>query len=393
GNGIIDLFGKVQVLDPSGAFTVSGTSGIQNFDGAGDQNVVRDQGQLIISNNVITKARDWAVWSAPADKYYADGRAQQARTNAFDSTNPVAPPTLGGAFARNLPVANEVPFGVAVGSVAERAGVAPGMVVVNNVFDEAGLGGLHIQGEEPTWRLTVRPGILDSSFDGATSNHAGSRFDDSIPNRLEVGFGRQRVRFEFEDIAGAITGGPDFGSGVTGGNGWSPDFIPIYYREDAGAVYLRPAPTNPGYAADEMVKAIRDSFYGSILTTNGTTQHIYTWFEPQNRLVQTDPADPATWIYPSATLIVRGPQYFDTLGTGTPITITRVGEFTAAPFVRAVNNTIVGNDGRAAFNPVSVDLDNNDTLAGAAETYQGVNINPRQYTVNGTLSPDPLSTG
>ena len=393
GNGIIDLFGKVQVLDPSGAFTVSGTSGIQNFDGAGDQNVVRDQGQLIISNNVITKARDWAVWSAPADKYYADGRAQQARTNAFDSTNPVAPPTLGGAFARNLPVANEVPFGVAVGSVAERAGVAPGMVVVNNVFDEAGLGGLHIQGEEPTWRLTVRPGILDSSFDGATGNHAGSRFDDSIPNRLEVGFGRQRVRFEFEDIAGAITGGPDFGSGVTGGNGWSPDFIPIYYREDAGAVYLRPAPTNPGYAADEMVKAIRDSFYGSILTTNGTTQHIYTWFEPQNRIVQTDPADPATWIYPSATLIVRGPQYFDTLGTGTPITITRVGEFTAAPFVRAVNNTIVGNDGRAAFNPVSVDLDNNDTLAGAAETYQGVNINPRQYTVNGTLSPDPLSTG
>jgi|GEM_PF-1219467 len=391
GNGIIDLFGNVEVIDLSNVFTVSGNSGIQRFDGASDQNVARNQGQFIVSNNVISQSRDYAVWSAPADKYYADGRAQQARITAAGRTNTVLPPTLGGAYVRNLPVANNVPFGVGSGSVAERAGVTTGIVVMNNIFDEGGLGGLHIQGETPTWRLTVRPGSQDSSSVGEYGTHAGSFFHDAIPNRLEVGFGRTQVRFEFEDIAGAATGPDPFGSGVMGGNGWAPDHIPIYYREDTGNVYLRPAPTFPGYAADEMVKAIRDSFYGSVLTTNGTTQHIYTWIEPQSQIIIGDPADPLTWTYPTATLVVRGPQYI--VSTNTPLQIQRVGDYTASPFVRAVNNTIIGNDGTAAGAGVAADLEGNDTLSGAAETYQGVGINPQQYIVDGSLSPDPLSTG
>ena len=111
---------------------------------------------------MITKSRDYAVWSAPADKYYASGRAQQARTLG-GITNLTLPPTLGGAYTRNLPVANTVPFGVVPGSVAERAGVTPGIVVMNNIFDESGLGGVNLQGETPTWRLTVRPGSADTA--------------------------------------------------------------------------------------------------------------------------------------------------------------------------------------------------------------------------------------
>lgn len=388
GNGIIDLFGNVEVIDSTGVFTVNGVSGVQRFDGDGDQNTVRDQGQFIISNNVITKSRDYAVWSAPADKYYADGRAQRpASTNL---SKYVLPPTLGGAYARNLPVANQVPFGVTPGSVAERAGVTPGMVVVNNILDESGLGGIHVQGEAPTWRLTVFPGSQDRVNNvGTTGTHAGSFFDDSIPNRLELGYGRQQVRFEFEDIAGAGVGAPDFGSGVVGGNNWTSEYIPIYYREDAGNQYLRTATEAPGYATDEMVKAIRDSINGSVLVTNGTTQHINSWIEPQTTPIIADPIENSFW--PTATLVIRGPQYIVT--ENAPILIQRVGEYTASPFLRAVNNTILGNDGRAPFNPVAADLDGNDTVAGAAETYQGVGINPQQYVVNGNLAPDPLSTG
>ncbi|MFM8573705.1 MAG: hypothetical protein ACKOAU_19075, partial [Pirellula sp.] len=346
GNGVIDLFGNVEVIDPSNIFTVAGTSGIQRFDGSSDQNVTRDQGQFIVSNNIITKSRDFAVWSAPADKFYADGRAQQARVTATGTTNTTLPPTLGGAYVRNLPVANKVPFGVTPGSIAERAGVTPGVVVMNNIFDESGLGGLNIQGETPTWRITVQPGSQDTIGNvNAIGTHAGSRFHDAIPNQLEVGLGRTRVRFEFEDIAGAGTGDPTYGSGTVGGNGWTPDYIPIYYREDTSSQYLRANTEGPGYAADEMVKAIRDSFYGSVLTTNGTTQRISTWIEPQTPVIVADPADPATWTYPSATLVVRGPQYIASVNT--PVQIQRVGDYSASPFVRAVNNTFIGNDGRA----------------------------------------------
>ncbi|MFN6137341.1 MAG: PPC domain-containing protein, partial [Planctomycetota bacterium] len=393
GNGIIDLFGNVEVIDPSNIFTVAGQSGIQRFDGLSDQNIARNQGQFTVTHSVFTSNRDFGVWSAPADKYYADGRAQQARITLTGTTNTTLPPTLGGAYTRNLPVANIVPFGVAPGSVAERAGVTPGIVVMNNIFDESGLGGLNLQGETPTWRITVRPGTQDLVSINDIGTHAGTRFNDAIPNYLEVGMSRTRVKFHFEDISGAAVGDPAYGSGVVGGDGWLPDYIPIYYRDDTGSDYLRPPNAPSGYSADEMVKAIRDSFYGSVLTTNGTTQRISTWIEPQTPVIVVDPDDPATWTYPSATLVVQGPQFIVANIPPTPLIIQRLGEYTASPFARAVNNTFIGNDGRAPSAAVRVDTETNDTIAGAVETFQGVGINPQQYSVDGTLTPDPLSTG
>jgi hypothetical protein len=389
GNGVIDLFGNVEVFDANGVFSVAGVSGVQRFDGSGDQNTVRDQGQLIISNNLITKSRDFAVWSAPADKYYANGRAQEALIPNNNLSHYVLPPTLGGSYVRNLPVANLVPFGVAAGSVAERAGVAPGLVVVNNILDQSGLGGINVQGEAPTWRLTVFPGTQDRvQAVNTTGTHAGSFFDDAIQDLLDIGVGRQQVRFAFEDIAGAPTGGPDFGSGAVGGNGWNPEYIPIYYREDAGSTYLRSPNTAPGYASDEMIKSIRDSINGSVLVTNGTTQNIRSWVEPQTQPIIADPIENSFW--PSASMVIRGPQY---IVTNSVLRVQRLGDYTAAPFLRAVNNTIIGNDGRAPFSSVAADLDGNDTIAGAAETFQGVGINPQQYSVSGNLAPDPLSSG
>ncbi|MFN6128852.1 MAG: tandem-95 repeat protein [Planctomycetota bacterium] len=418
-NSVIDLFGNVEVYDPSNVFTVAGVSGVLRFDGFGDLNSNRDQGQFIVSNTIVTKARDYAVWAAPAEKYYADGRAQPFHDSQFfPPYEPYSPffdqytgaPTLGGAFARNLPVENVVEFGEQISTpAAVDAGIAPGLVVVNNIFDSAGMGGLHIQGETPTWRITAFPAVRDSCGTNACNaagtngwfdaDHSGTTIDDR--DLMDVTFGRNRVRFEFEDIAGGTAGGPVFGSGVVGGNGWNPENIPIYYREDTGAEYLRVPNGATGYGADEVIKAIRDAFLGSVLGANGTTQRISTWIEPQADPIippDDDPANPAyeNWTHPSASMIIKGPQniaFLNTIGNPNPLLIQRLGEFTAAPFVRAVNNTIIGNDGRASLNPEVVDSDSNDTIRGAAQTFQGIGVNPQNYNVNGTLTADPLSTG
>jgi hypothetical protein len=399
-NTVIDLFGNVEVFDASGVFSVGGVSGILRFDGFGDMNSNRDQGQFVVSNTIVTKARDYAVWAAPAEKYYADGRAQQPLyvDGGFFQTqipNYVGAPTLGGTYTRNLPTDNLVPYGAAGDPRlvnAERAGVAPGLVVVNNIFESAGLGGLHIQGDTPTWRVIAFPGRADLTSDLSDPqqpDHSGGFINDG--NIMDVTFGRQRVRFEFEDIAGAPTGAPAFGSGVVGGNGWAADNIPVYYREDGGSQYLRVPNTTPGYAADEVIKAIRDAMIGSVLTTNGTTQRISSWLEPQDDFVVGDPNDRRTWDWKEFSMIVKGPQNIDPRA-GAVVAIP-VGTFMAAPFVRALNNTIIGNDGNAGANAETVDTDTNDTIRGAAETFQGIGVNPLQYTVNGALLADPLFTG
>ncbi|XZE21482.1 tandem-95 repeat protein [Pirellulaceae bacterium SH449] len=384
-NRMLHLVGDVQFL--SGA-DLLGAGAIIVSEGKGDVNVRRDQGQFVVANNTFSNVRDFAVWSAPADKHYADGRARQpVQGNTY-----VPPPTLGGAYARNLPVLNTVPFGVAAGSVAERAGVTPGMVVVNNLFDSAGLGGLHIQGEGPTWRITARPGLRDRIQNAnAINDHSGSFINDG--DQLFIDFQRQSVRFEFDDIAGAGTGAPAFGSGVVGGNGLNnADAIPIYYREDTGGQYMRPAgDLISGDASDDVIKQIHGSILGSPLVTNGTTQRLDAWIEPQANVIIVNPDDNSTWIYPTASLILRGPQAI--VQSRGVFDIQRLGEYTAAPFVRAVNNTIIGNSGRASFHASTVDVEGNSTIAGATETWQGTGGNPKIYSMEGTLPADPLSTG
>jgi Bacterial cadherin-like domain/Bacterial Ig domain/Bacterial pre-peptidase C-terminal domain/Dockerin type I domain/GEVED domain len=384
-SSFINLIGNVEILSGGNLF---GTNGVLKFNGFGDKNVARDQGQFVVSSSTITDSRDYAVWSAPADLYYEDGRLAQPlyADNSF-TPNYVIPPTLGGSYARKLPILNTVPFAVAAGSAAERAGVAPGMVVVNNVFDSSGLGGLHVQGETPFWRITAIPGIADSGSTNTCGDHSGSFTGDGAS--LSIDYDRQKVGFEFEEISGAS--GTCGGTGVVGGNGWNANSVPIYYRSDTGSTYLRIPNTAPGYAADEMVKAIRDSIMGSVLVTNGTTQNIRSWVEPQ-ALPTFDPLNPTSILTTSASIVVQGPQ---NISSGGPagVSIQRIGEYQAAPFLRAVNNTIIGKDGRASFNAQQIDSPTNNTIAGATETWQGTGTNTAAYVVDGTLAPDPLSTG
>ncbi len=55
------------------------------------------------------------------------------------------------------------------------------------------------------------------------------------------------------------------------------------------------------------------------------------------------------------------------------------------PFVRVLNNTIFGNDGRQSFNADSATVESNDTIYQAVETQQGIAANPQSYTARGVI--------
>ena len=119
-------------------------------------------------------------------------------------------------------------------------GLIPGVVIQNNVLQEGGLGGIHIQGENPIWMITPTqlPTTDSSTAVNSANTHVGGMVDDR--DQLIVDVDRTRVTFEFEDLAGGPTGGPIFGSGAVEGNGINLDSSVAYYRDDAGS----PIPSN-----------------------------------------------------------------------------------------------------------------------------------------------------
>lgn len=365
------------------------------YGGNSDQNTNRDQGQVLIQNNFIRYARDYAVVTSPGT------RLQDPR----DLITNIAPrmsgpmsniPALGGnasGAVRNLREIND----------AQLGGISTGIVVSNNVMESGGLGGVHILGENPIYMITpsFMPGPstttppLISTDSATTSNtnpfdHFGSFIDDS--DLLVIDAGRTRVQFEFEDLAGAGTGSPTFGSGTVQGNNWAQNSVPIYYREDGGAQYLRFPNTSPGYSALEVMQSIRDSIYGSILVTNGSTDSIRATVAPSilGRLSDAASGSPGYInFYLSPALYLEGISninFVNQNGGGNPFSISRVDvSDTPQPFVRVVNNTVYGNDGRASFSPDTTVSEPNDTIATAVETWQGTAHNPTSFTMTAAI--------
>ncbi len=299
-------------------------------------------------------------------------------------------PELAGTQAvRNLPVLND---GV-------QGGLLPGLVIENNVLEEGGLGGIQLQGESPIWMIT--PAFLPFTDNDPTVNnaqnpdHFGAFLDDG--DYLVIDSDRTRLHFEFEDMAGAGTGGPSFGSGEVEGNGVRPDSVPVYYREEGGTAYTRPTPAPlVAFATNglETMHALRDAILGSIFTTNGTTQQVRATVAES--LLGPDPGAPATedsQFYPEyynrpAVYLegVTNIQYINTIGGGNPFDIRPLdlGE-SPQPHARVVNNTIIGTDGRASFNGESATDESNDTIADAVQTWQGTSHNPLLYSDIGVI--------
>lgn len=384
----VNLFGRA-----SGEF---GKVGVIFHSGSSDQNINRDQGQVLIQNNFIRHSRDYGVWTEPGERQ-RDARdllinIAPNMINAM-SDRPATGNSAPGAV-RNLREINDAILG----------GFNPGIIISNNILESGGLGGVHVAGENPIWMLTPTflPGPDDNGMGGdsssSTSNtnpidHFGTFIDDG--DLLVIDGGRTRVQLEFEDLSGAATGTPTWGSGLVQGDGWDDESIPAYYREDGGQQYLRaPGTPPPGYSSLEVLQSIRDSLFGSILVTNGTTQTITATVAP-SLLAPSPGADPFSSsgyinYYNRPALYLEGVSninWVDRNGPGfNPFDYRRVDAAdTPQPFVRVVNNTIYGSDGRASFAADTEVSEPNDTIAGAVETWQGTAHNPLSFTMDAVI--------
>ncbi len=265
-----------------------------------------------------------------------------------------------------------------------QGGLLPGLVIQNNVLEEGGLGGIAIQGESPIWEIAPDriPGTDPSTATNADQTHFGGFINDG--ELLIIDSDRTRVNFEYEDIAG----GP---GSVVQGDGVRPNSSPIYYRDDPGQPLYRIIGTNLtafGTTALETMMGIRDGINGSILVTNGTTQQVRATVA-QSMLGPVAGAPTQIQVgYPNyfnrPAVYLEGVTSIQTNSGPFDIRQLDLGE-TPQPHARLVNNTIVGTDGRVSIDGVTSQVESNDTIATATQTWQGTSHNPLTYTTTGVI--------
>ncbi len=372
----IHLFGNASFRSISAAIP-AGALVATEFFGTGDQNVTRDQGQIIIQNSFIRDSRDYGIWSEPAARL-DDPRDDAGALSTIMQSKPAL---VGTQAVRNLPTLNNSVDG----------GLLPGLVIQNNVLQEGGLGGVNLQGEDPIWMISPStiPFTDDSPATGAPNTHFGGLVDDG--DTITIDSDRSRLTFEFDDIAGSAGGAPTFGSGVTGGDGVAPGNQVVWYRDDGGAVYLRGGAVPYGTSALETMMALRDAILGSMFVTNGTTQQVKaTVAESLLGPVAAAPPNPSFGrpnYFNRPALYLQGVTNIQTNG---PFTVTLVNAGKAPqPHARLVNNTIIGTDGRASLDGASAATESNDTLDTATQTWQGTAHNPLSYTTTAVIGDNP----
>ncbi|MFO0869977.1 MAG: Ig-like domain-containing protein [Pirellulales bacterium] len=357
----VNLFGNV-VLEPA---TGSAIQSVRN-NYFGDSNVYRDQGQLLIHSNFITDSRDWGVIIDAGTRDTEPGRqvpymqSHQGPVRKFPALNNRS----GDNFGTN-------PSG----------GLVAGAVVQNNVIEGEGLGGIHVSGNVAPLEITVRDpaDIINCPAPNGTVNGltSGDRYRDGETFVLQ--FGDRTQTFEFEDVAGGSTTAACFGSGAGGGNGYGAGNIPIFFRQTTSA--------GPGYSSSEMAAAIRDAIVSSWFTMNGTTYNVDDTRVESSRMVSLGGLGgfggtiPAVYVehmsnWDDDGLILQG--YMRRLPIG----------LAPVPFVRVVNNTILGDNGQSAFNP-EPNNEPNETISQAIDTKQGRQMKPLAYTSNASIGDNP----
>lgn len=364
----IHLFG-IPIVTTVQAANPAGEVAVQLHEGSSDQNVRRQQGQVLIQNSFIRDSRDYGIWSEAAQ------RLQDPRDLAgFERLIIQDLPAFAGTQAvRNLVVPND----------DVQGGLLPGVVIQNNVLQEGGLGGVHIQGETPIWMISPS-GIPVTDPDPTTAvafSHFGHGIGDGSFFLIESD--RTRLKFEFENL------------NTNQGNGYAVDSVPIGYRRDGGDSYhrLTQTPFTPfGTTGLETMHAFRDAVLGSAFVTNGTTQQVVATVAES--LLGPDPGAPLDWqigypeYYNRPALYLEGVNDIQGFATapGLPFD-TRIINLGAAPqaHARLVNNTIIGKDGRASFNGEDAVDESNDTLGTATQTWQGTAHNPLAYTDNAII--------
>ncbi|MFO0904296.1 MAG: Ig-like domain-containing protein [Pirellulales bacterium] len=355
----VNLFGNVVLTTQPG----SSISGLREAR-YGDSNVYRDQGQVIIHSNFITDARDFGV---VVDAGTRDTEPGRTVASLQSHQGPVRKfPALNNRSGDTLP--NNGPAG----------GLVPGVVVQNNVIDGEGLGGIHVSGNVAPLEITVRSPNFEAlcpAGDGTVNGiTAGDRYRDG--ETFQLTFGDRTLTFEFEEIAGGGTSAACFGSGAAGGNGYGAGNIPVYFRQTISGSYLG---RSSGYSESEMARTIADAINASWFSTNGTTYNVDDVLIDSSFLRGggLGGANPAVYVehlsdWDDDGLIRQG------LMRRLPLGLAPV------PFVRVVNNTILGDNGLSAFNP-EPNAEVNDTLSQAIDSKQGRQMKPVSYTTTGVI--------
>lgn len=359
-----------------------GIMGIQ-YDGFGDRNVFRDQGQTLIHSNTILYAADWGIRSEAGPR-----QAQGTQTSHFTAEARLGSPQPGPA--RNLRVLNDAE------TTGLQGGFAPGPVIFNNTIAAGGLGGIHVSGDMAPYELTIRRGLLQSEIAANVppddrvdlrNNAAGDAINDG--DWFTITVGRTTVEFEFQDMAN--TGDDNNRRGHLGGStnpGWVDGRVPVYYRRSLGA------PNPIGYSSLEMAWAIKNAIDNSILVHNGTTQVARTFIAPSRSsgIANTGTTGSNDWaVYIEG---AREVSVFRAHFSSTVFENVRVAPLAQAPqpFARIVNNTIHGTGGNEASFPGSPAVEPNDTIFNAIDTRQGRATSPETYTANGTIGNNPYLT-
>lgn len=332
--------------------------------GSDDQNLFRDQGQVLIHSNTISHTKTFGI-VADAGQRGTDG-TQSLSPDARRAVTSAEPLQLAGNYhySTPVPVRLQSPSPGPVRNLVEpnntpgAGGFAPGVVIVNNTISWAGVGGIHVSGDSRVFELTTLPG-------------------DSVCDAYQfrvTAYGRS-VIFEFEDISGSP--GP-CGSGTLGGNGWTEGTIPIFYRRTHTTPYTAAHPIIPntarlsGYDEREMAIAIKDAIDASLLVSNDSTLVIHAYTGPSRSAGQFGTGSPAVFL--------ENVSSVTSTGRSTGLASFRVVShaYGPQPFARVVNNTIFGNDGNYSFFPDAV-AEPNDTLGSAVDTRQGRQHNPNVF--------------
>ncbi|TWT49075.1 hypothetical protein Pla22_42670 [Rubripirellula amarantea] len=426
----INLFGATggsfavlnQFSDDPGTGVPLATSGGQVtlsavvFRGTGDENYLRTQGQVIIEQNRVSDARAIGIWNEAGDRDTDTEDLRIVGENLIVPQEPffgsVAEPYLpdyrddyfGSFFGGYNPYLNlpEVgnPAQGAVRNLPEDndfvlGGLAPGIVIRNNVVDQAGFTGVKVDGDP-------RPIVISSIFEGID----GLPIPDGYTFAIDAG--GTRVVFEFEDVADVDL--PSGGSAGAAGNGYHDGHVPIFYRHPDGmspAAYYNSTdvptgddPRNQPYSSIELMTAIHTAIQGSILVTNGLVELVDTAIGPdpfqRNRALEVEgylvdrggagtafaQANAAT--FPNAAVYVYGASaIYDSGRFLRPATVSTPGgygglNFSLAPISDAVqpvtqivNNTIYGSDGVEAQFAEAANREGDDLLAGAIDTKIG----------------------
>lgn len=343
---------------PAGTPLTTGADGFLQmpaifFGGLGDFNTVRAQGQVIVDSNRISDVHAIGIWAQPAPRSVDPADAPIGDFN-FLSTPRLGPTPAGGVI--NFPTLNDSVLG----------GLVPGVVVVNNVIDQANYTGVKIDGQ-------TRPEVvqLTETLLGFTALCDG--------DLLIVDAANTRVIFEFDDLGAAPT--TACGSGQLGGNGFTDGHIPIYWRhQNSTGVYNgRGTPST----VDEVLTAIQQSINGSILVTNDLVGLVRASVGPS---VFVSDVEETNAVYIDG---VTNVSFVTALGGS--VTTAPLAE-SPQPFARIVNNTIYGNDGTEAQFPQNGAAEPSDTIAQAIDTKRG-RAHRGAYVTTATLGDNagPLS--